>query len=352
MITKCINCNKEFNICINDRNYKLFCSNKCLNEYTENQKICPQCKKYFYNNKKFCSTKYKCIYNQSIYHKCCTNCGNEFTTKHKDTQFCCRACSAAFSSRFHHMGFFIKNEDEWYHLDKPILESKFELPTNLSSLNDYFSGYYMDIHHEVRSGSEHNIARILQLCGIDYDYELYTFKLTNNKTYRPDFYLPNEDIFYEMKGEWRGDSFEKLNLFHQMYPSIKLILIDMKTYLNIERWAKLTFPYINFDLHIRIKNQLIKHIPQFRYLSTNCIDSKYWYFTNKVDINLIDDPIILSKELEEELYDILKQYRNNGKIYYAIDNDQYIYDKKDINIIKDNIKKKTNIVIPTNFYER
>ena len=270
----------------------------------------------------------------------CKNCHKLFFN---NNQFCSRACATAYSSRFHNNGIFIHNEYEWVKYKKQYYNNiKKEYPTNLSSLNDYFSGYYMDIHHEVRSGSEHNICRILQLLQIDYDYEFYTFKL-NNKTYRPDFYIVNEDTFYEMKGEWRGDSQEKLELFQQLYPSIKLILINMPTYLQIEHYASTLF-HINFNQHIKIKDILIQNTPQYRSnINTYSFNElNYKYYTNKLKYDELINPVTVT----DYLNNLLQEYRNNGKIYYAIYKNQYWYNKKDIDIFKNELKNKVKIVIP------
>lgn len=280
------------------------------------------------------------------YEHLCKCCNKIFTTNYQEGSFCCRACSATYTSRFHNMGYFIHNESMWLNNDySSIIKSAYEPPSKISTSNDYFSGYYMDIHHEVRSGSEHNLCRILQLCQIDYDYELFTFKLTDNKTYRPDIYIPSENTFYEMKGEWRGDSYEKVQLFQNLYPSIKLIIIDMKTYNEIEKYAKYLYPYINFNQHIKVTKQLVRHIPQFRTNNINYDPQElnYWYFTNKVNINQLKNPIIVSDDINK----VLKTYRLNGKIYYAINDNKYFYNEEDITILKNKLKEKITIMIPS-----
>ncbi len=61
-----------------------------------------------------------------------------------------------------------------------------------------------------------------------YLYEPKAFELIlNNKevTYTPDFYLPDQDLFIEVKGYWRKDAKEKYDLFLKTYPEIKIKLI-------------------------------------------------------------------------------------------------------------------------------
>lgn len=355
MIQYCLTCNKPFYISNDNKNYKFFCSNDCLNNYisTHNCNIdyCKHCGKqyiFFNKNRGFCSTNCKRAFKRSklVYTHTCLCCNNQFTSHYKDNNFCCRSCATTYTSRFHNMGYFIKNEEEWYNINhQKILPSFYTEPSTLMSQNDYFSGYYMDIHHEVRSGSEHNLCRLLQLCQIDYDYELYTFQLDQHKTYRPDIFILSENTFYEMKGEWRGDSYEKVQLFRKKYPSIKLIIIDMPTYLEIEKYAKQLFLYTDFNKHIRIKNQLIRHIPQFRHNDINYSlnELQYWFFNNKVDISLLKNPITLSNDLDK----LIKPYRLNGKIYYAIKDNQYFYNEDDINQLKTKIKENIKVMIPS-----
>lgn len=353
MVTQyCLFCHKPYTISTYNKNYTQFCSKDCLTNYIATHKCktahCLYCHQEYipnHSNQAFCSIYCKRHYTkqQHMYKHICKCCNTLFTSHYSEGNFCSRACATTYTSRFHNMGYVINNESEWSKLNHSILPVQYELPSAVTNHDDYFAGYYMDIHHEVRSGTEHNICRLLQLCNIAYDYELYTFKLSTGKTYRPDIYIPSEDIFYEIKGEWRGDAYDKVQRFQYEYPSIKLIIINMNIYSNIEKTMNILFPHINFNKHIRVTNHLVRHMPQFRNEFNYDIEElQYWFFTNQVDISLLDNPITLTKELEK----LIKPYRLTGRVYYAIYNEQIYYNANDINQIKAKLKTNTQIMIP------
>ena len=57
---------------------------------------------------------------------------------------------------------------------------------------------------------------------IDYLYEPETFTLPDGTTYTPDFYLPEKDLYIEVKGRFIGDAREKWNWFHKEYSNSEL----------------------------------------------------------------------------------------------------------------------------------
>jgi len=59
---------------------------------------------------------------------------------------------------------------------------------------------------------------------IKYRYESKTFDL-GNCTYTPDFYLPIQDKYIEIKGWWRDKAKMKFKLFKNQYPKIKIELL-------------------------------------------------------------------------------------------------------------------------------
>ena len=70
-------------------------------------------------------------------------------------------------------------------------------------------GIRPDIGHYVRSTWEANLARIYVLVNRNYKYEATRFKLCINgqhMTYCPDFYLPDLNRYYEVKGHARSSS--------------------------------------------------------------------------------------------------------------------------------------------------
>jgi len=91
------------------------------------------------------------------------------------------------------------------------------------------AGYREDLGHYVRSSWEADMARVFRHLGWEYQYEPQTFELSTETitlTYTPDFYVPEQETFYEIKGWMDRASAEKLALFREQYPELNLVVID------------------------------------------------------------------------------------------------------------------------------
>lgn len=81
-----------------------------------------------------------------------------------------------------------------------------------------------------RSSWEANFAKWCNLSGIKWEYEPKAFPLKINgkdTTYTPDFYLPEFDLWIEIKGYWRGIQKKKFN-FVKKYFGVHLIALEEK----------------------------------------------------------------------------------------------------------------------------
>ena len=79
--------------------------------------------------------------------------------------------------------------------------------------NNYAHGSYCQKGHWVRSSWERGIADWLYAMGVEYQYEPRVFDLGDGIRYRPDFHIPQADLFLEVKGYmWEADE-EKLRRF-------------------------------------------------------------------------------------------------------------------------------------------
>jgi DNA polymerase III alpha subunit len=100
------------------------------------------------------------------------------------------------------------------------------------------AGYREDLGHYVRSSWEADVARVFRLLKLDYLYEPKTFELTRANgttvTYTPDFYVPSEKKYYEVKGWLDAASEEKIRLFHEQFPDEELILIDKTRFAELQ----------------------------------------------------------------------------------------------------------------------
>lgn len=208
--------------------------------------------KWFSDDLLFIIDKYKVNFSKdNRRHIKCEYCGKKFFTCNNNDHYCSEECAKN-----------IKNKRQ-----------------KASKIQHYYDGYYMDIHHFVRSGWEHNIARILQWLELDYDYECHVFTLSNGLTYIPDFYVYTDDTYYEIKGEMRTNTLTKYNMFREEYPDKKFIIIDSKIYKALLE----QFPNINFDLHMPIIKSHLNNITKYRHNNINYEqwELNYEFYTNR-----------------------------------------------------------------------
>lgn len=90
-----------------------------------------------------------------------------------------------------------------------------------------------------RSIWEANYARYLNYLGMKWEYEPQTFKYpyvrTGPKSYLPDFYLPDVDVYVEIKGWEQPRDLLRMERFDYYYPGFVVKYINSKTYHNLER---------------------------------------------------------------------------------------------------------------------
>lgn len=106
------------------------------------------------------------------------------------------------------------------------------------------SGIRIDIDPKIcfYSTWEANIARVFNFLGITWEYAPTIFELGNH-TYRPDFFLPEDNSYIEVKNFMNDYSFKRDQLFRIKYPHIKLEVLSKKEYKEIEADYK---PLIDF----------------------------------------------------------------------------------------------------------
>ena len=78
-----------------------------------------------------------------------------------------------------------------------------------------------------RSSWEASFAQFLDNINETWVYESKTFEL-DNETYTPDFYLPNRNLWIEIKGYWYPKHKEKFEAFLEKYPEERIKLIMHK----------------------------------------------------------------------------------------------------------------------------
>lgn len=172
--------------------------------------------------------------------KTCNNCGIKFEVKesrvkhHKsDIWYCSSKCN--YESRK-------GKTNNNYGKKHPGLNKGVKRPNQSGQNNPMFDknrryyyseiGFREDLGHKVKSTWEANYCRILKYLNIKYDYEPDSFKLSNGKTYTPDFKI-SDSIYIEIKGYFNEISKTKVKMFKEEYPNIKLIIINEQKYKNL-----------------------------------------------------------------------------------------------------------------------
>ena len=262
----CKNCGSEFELPLpffsgiisSNSLRRVFCNDKCKNQFNRNKEegkvnyVCKICNKTFLGfpsrERSYCSRKCQ---NESkkVAHvgRKCECCGNTFEGKPSDLNayFCSREC-------FHKAGrevktcitcrkqFEIRKSDT--HIQRCSRQCQFVDQSNGKikiHLNGR-TGYRTDLGMKdyFKSALEADYARFLEYFGIRYRYEGKTF-LTAKGAYTPDFFLPDLNLFVELKGvEDNGKPFEKMmtkNLLkHQsvLDQAGKIITITQKEFIT------------------------------------------------------------------------------------------------------------------------
>ena len=91
-------------------------------------------------------------------------------------------------------------------------------------------GFRQDLKLYFRSNWEANFARILNLLNKTWEYECKTFKLEESLSYTPDFWVVDDSTYYEIKGRMDDKARKQLLLMSELFPEIKITLIEGPEY--------------------------------------------------------------------------------------------------------------------------
>lgn len=80
---------------------------------------------------------------------------------------------------------------------------------------------------------EANFARVLNSLGIHWEFQPKTFDLLTQK-YTPDFYLPEHDLFVEIKNFLSDFSLKRDQKFRECYPNVQLYLLLKDDYMKLQ----------------------------------------------------------------------------------------------------------------------
>lgn len=99
----------------------------------------------------------------------------------------------------------------------------------------------------LRSSYERRVVKVLERLGLRWEYESKPFNL-GDRTYRPDFYLPDLDIWWEVKGWLDESNKRKMETFFSLYPDTFLRMIWLKDIEKLETFTNNTDVYDLIEL--------------------------------------------------------------------------------------------------------
>lgn len=80
---------------------------------------------------------------------------------------------------------------------------------------------------------------------INIKWERKSLKYKNTHRYTPDFYCPDQDIYFEIKGFRRDRDLYKMYLVLKEYPNIKIKMIERKEIMNLDHIDIFNLPNFN-----------------------------------------------------------------------------------------------------------
>jgi len=98
------------------------------------------------------------------------------------------------------------------------------------------------IKHGYRSGLEERVSRELEEAGVKYEYETQKIKyrVEEDRTYTPDFILPN-GIIVETKGRFTTADRKKHLLIQKQYPKHDIRFVFQNSRAKLYKGAKTTY---------------------------------------------------------------------------------------------------------------
>lgn len=98
-------------------------------------------------------------------------------------------------------------------------------------------GFRRDINMYVRSTWEANVVRVFRFLAIPFLYENKRFNLKDD-TWLIDFYLPDHNLWVEVKGYVESGFRKKVEKFKRLHPEERLLVLDVVGYKKLEQGFK------------------------------------------------------------------------------------------------------------------
>jgi len=98
------------------------------------------------------------------------------------------------------------------------------------------------MRHKFRSDYELQVAKRLAEQGVKYEYEAHKLEYQPKpKTYTPDFYLPEQDIYVEAKGFFSPADRQKMLLVIRQNSSCDIRMLFLRASNKLNRSSKTTY---------------------------------------------------------------------------------------------------------------
>jgi len=98
------------------------------------------------------------------------------------------------------------------------------------------------IRHKYRSDYELHVAKNLAERGVKFEYELHKLSyVPKPKTYTPDFYLPNQNIYVEAKGFFSPADRQKMLLVISQNSELDIRLLFLRASNKLNRSSSTTY---------------------------------------------------------------------------------------------------------------
>jgi hypothetical protein len=96
--------------------------------------------------------------------------------------------------------------------------------------------------HQYKSNSEYDAAQQLHKLKIDFEYERdkLEYVWTENKSYTPDFFLPN-GIILEVKGRFMVEDRKKHLFIKKQYPKLDIRFVFDNPYRKLYKGGRMTY---------------------------------------------------------------------------------------------------------------
>ena len=195
--------------------------------------------------------------------KICKNCNKPFLTTNKDSIFCGSKCSVEYShnNRIHtEKSIICKN------CGRSFLTTKNQEYCNIfcwntseqHALNHGINSKRIRYNNIVfRSTWEAIVAETLDNANFRYEYEQHKFFISEKLgNYIPDFYIPEKDVYIEVKGQWLFNAIQKIVEFRKKYPEKKLYIIDSIDHFSIMMMLQYLYGLSHYDFNSKDENYI------------------------------------------------------------------------------------------------